>query len=119
MAILFFGCAAGHGQPSASAQSLSLQEAEQSVDQSEDECIEEAAERADAQLSNVVTTLSSLSQLEIQAVTLQREETWSECIASADRGKETIAARERVLYENQEAIERKVPLPVLTMSLTP
>lgn len=43
---------------------------------------------------------------------------WSRCLANADRGKEAISARDRTLYENAEALDRRIPLPVLTMSLS-
>ncbi|MGB8682978.1 MAG: hypothetical protein WCD12_08850 [Candidatus Binatus sp.] len=118
-AILLVGCATGTPESSRAANRLSIEKAEQRIGQNEDKCIEEAAMRCGAQLSNAVMTRGALTQLEIQALFLQRDEAVSQCLANADEVRETIAARERTLYENAEALDRKVPLPILTMSLSP
>ncbi|MGA6972700.1 MAG: hypothetical protein WBY93_13780 [Candidatus Binatus sp.] len=116
-AILLVGCTTQTPETSGTANRLSLEQAEQRLDQNEDNCIEKAAMRCDAQLSNVVMTVA-LTQMQIQAVFLQRDEALSQCAANADRANETIAARERSQYENAEALDNRVPLPVLTMSLS-
>jgi hypothetical protein len=118
-AILLVGCATRTPESSRAANRVSVEKTEQRIGQYEDKCIEEAAMRCGAQLSNVVMTRGALTQLEIQAVFLQRDEAVSQCQANADNVREMIAARERTLYENAEALDRKVPLPVLTMSLSP
>jgi hypothetical protein len=118
IAILLAGCATRTPETSGAANRLSLEQAEQRLDQNEDKCVEEAAMRCDAQMSNILMTLGALTQLEMQAVFLQRDATWSRCLANADRGKEAISARDRTLYENAEALDRRIPLPVLTMSLS-
>lgn len=118
-AILLVGCATRTPKTSGAADRLSLEQAEQRLDQNEDKCIEEAVMRCDAEMSNVVMTLGALTQLEIEALFHHRDEALSQCVANADRAWETIAARDRTLYENAEAFDRKVPLPVLTMSLSP
>ncbi len=117
-AILLVGCTTRTPETSGAANRLTLKQAEQRLDQNEDKCIEEAVIRCDAQMSNVVMTLGALTQLEIQALFLQRDEALSQCVANADRAWETIAARDRTLYVNAEALDREVPLPVLTMSLS-
>ena len=117
-AILFLGCATGQPRSSSTAGKLSLEQAEQRVDQSEEKCIEDTATRADSQLSNIVTSLGALGQMQVRAVFLQRDYAWSQCLVSADQGREAIAVQERAQYQNVEALDRKVPLPVLTMSLT-
>jgi len=118
-AFFLVGCATGRLGTSGAANRLSMEQAEERIDQTEDDCIEETAVRAEAQMSNVVMTVGYLTQLEMGAVFLNRDAAWSQCLANADKGKDAIAARDRTLYENAEALDRKVPLPVLTMSLSP
>jgi hypothetical protein len=115
-AILLVGCAsrtAGTSSPT------NLDQAQQSLDRSEVRCIEEAVMRADDQMRNVVMTLGPLTQLEIQEVLLRRVEGAWQCQTFAERGEAGIASRERASYENAEALERRIPLPVLTWSLSP
>jgi hypothetical protein len=116
-AILLVGCASGTQAPPGAANKLGVEQAETRVDQTEDNCIEQAEMKSDDQMSNVVPTLGALTQLQMRAVYLQRDEAWSQCQANADSGKEAIAARERNLYANAE--RPLVPLPVLTWSLSP
>ena len=119
IAILLVGCATRTPETSGTANGLGVEQAEQRVDQNEDKCIDEEVMRCDAQMSDVVMTLGALTQLEIRALFLQSNEALSQCVANADRARgETIAARDRTLYDNAEALDRKVPLPVLTMSLS-
>ena len=118
IAILLVGCATPTPETSGAANGLSLERAEQRLDKNEDNCIEEAAMRYDLQMNDVVMTLGALTQLEIEALYVQRDEALSQCLANADRAREIIAARDRTLYENAEVLDRKVPLPVLTMSLS-
>jgi hypothetical protein len=115
-AILLVGCAnrtAGTSSPT------NLDQVQQSLDRSEVRCIEEAVMRADDQMRNVVMTLGPLTQLEIQEVLLRRVEGARQCQTFAERGEAGIASRERASYENAEALERRIPLPVLTWSLSP
>jgi hypothetical protein len=115
-AILLVGCAsrtAGTSSPT------NLDQAQQSLDRSEVRCIEEAVMRADDQMSNVVMTLGPLTQLEVQAVLLRRVDAARQCQTLAENGQEGIASRERASYENAEALNRGIPLPVLTWSLSP
>lgn len=115
-AILLVGCAsrtAGTSSPS------NLDQAQESLDRSEVRCIEEAVIRADDQMRNVVMTLGPLTQLEIQEVLLRRVEGARQCRTLAEKGEAGIASRERASYENAEALDRKIPLPVLTWSLSP
>ena len=115
-AILLVGCAsrtAGTSSPT------NLDQAQESLDRSEVRCIEEAVIRADDQMRNVVMTLGPLTQLEIQEVLLRRVEGARQCRTLAEKGEAGIASRERASYENAEALDRKIPLPVLTWSLSP
>jgi PBP1b-binding outer membrane lipoprotein LpoB len=115
-AILLVGCAsrtAGTSSPT------NLDQAQESLDRSEVLCIEEAVMRADDQMRNVVMTLGALTQLEIQEVLLRRVEGARQCRTLAEKGEAGIASRERVSYENAEALDRKIPVPVLTWSLSP
>jgi hypothetical protein len=115
-AILLVGCAsrtAGTSSPT------NLDQVQQSLDRSEVRCIEEAVMRADDQMRNVVMTLGPLTQLEIQEVLLRRVEGARQCQTLAENGQEGIASRERASYENAEALDRGIPLPVLTWSLSP
>lgn len=115
-AILLVGCAsrtAGTSSPT------NLDQAQESLDRSEVRCIEEAVIRADDQMRNVVMTLGPLTQLEIQEVLLRRVEGARQCRTLAEKGETGIASRERASYENAEALDRKIPLPVLTWSLSP
>jgi hypothetical protein len=115
-AILLVGCAsrtAGTSSPT------NLDQAQKSLDRSEVRCIEEAVLRADDQMRNVVMTLGPLTQLEIQEVLLRRVEGARQCRTLAEKGEAGIASRERASYENAEALDRKIPLPVLTWSLSP
>jgi hypothetical protein len=115
-AILLVGCAsrtAGTSSPT------NLDQAQQSLDRSEVRCIEEAVMRADDQMSNVVMTLGPLTQLEVQAVLLRRVDAARQCQTLAENGQEGIASRERASYENAEALDRGIPLPILTWSLSP
>jgi hypothetical protein len=115
-AILLVGCAsrtAGTSSPT------NLDQAQESLNRSEVRCIEEAVMRADDQMRNVVMTLGPLTQLEIQEVLLRRVEGAWQCQTFAERGEAGIASRERASYENAEALERRIPLPVLTWSLSP
>jgi hypothetical protein len=116
-AILLVGCATGTPAPSDSA--TSLVQAEQDVDRSEQQCIEKVVMRADDKMSNVVMTLGPLTQLQIDGVLRERAYASSACLVNADKGNAAIAARDRASYENAEALDRKIPLPVLTWSLTP
>ncbi len=119
IAIFLVGCATRTPETSGAANELSLEQGEQRLDQNEDKCVEEAVMRCDAQMSDVVTTLGALTQLEIGALFLQSNEALSQCLANAERARgETIAARDRTMYENAEELDRKIPLPVLSMSLS-
>jgi hypothetical protein len=118
-AILLVGCATGTPATSDSAAKLSLARAEQDVDRSEQQCIEKVVMRADDKMSNVVMTLGPLTQLQIDGVLRERTNASSQCLVNADKGNAAIAARDRASYENAEALDRKIPLPVLTWSLTP
>lgn len=75
--------------------------------------------RADDQMRNVVMTLGPLTQLEIQEVLLRRVEGARQCQTLAEKGEAGIASRERASYENADALDRRIPLPVLTWSLSP
>lgn len=115
-AILLVGCAsrtAGTSSPT------NLDQAQESLDRSEVRCIEEAVMRADDQMSNVVMTLGPLTQLEIQEVLLRRVERARQCQTLAEKGEAGIASRERASYENAEPLDSRIPLPVLTWSLSP
>jgi hypothetical protein len=115
-AILLVGCAsrtAGTSSPT------NLDQAQHSLDRSEMRCIEETVMRADDQMRNVVMTLGPLTQLEIQEVLLRRVEGARQCQTRAEKGEAGIASRERASYENAEALDRRIPLPVLTWSLSP
>ena len=114
IAILLVGCAT---ETPNTANKLSPEQAEQRLDQNEDKCIEEAAMSDDAVTSNVVMPLGALTPLEIQSLYLKRDV--SQCVANANQARETLAEDDRTMYENAEALDRKVPLPVLTWSLTP
>ena len=116
IAILLVGCAAQTPDTSVAAKS-NLEQAEHRLDQKEDKCIEEAAMSDDAVTSSVVMPLGALNPLEIQSLYFKRDV--SQCVANANRARETLAEDDRTLYENAEALDRKVPLPVLTWSLTP
>jgi hypothetical protein len=115
IAILLVGCATQTPDTSVAAKS-SLEQAEQRLDQTEEKCIEEAVMSDNALTSNVVMPLGALSLLEIQALFFKRDV--SHCVANANEASETIAEDDRTLYENAEGLDRKVPLPVLTMSLS-
>ena len=115
-AILLVGCAsrtAGTSSPS------NLDQTQESLSRSEVRCIEEVVMRADDQMSNVVTTLGPLTQLEIQEVLLRRAEGARQCQTLAEKGEAGIASRERASYENAEELDSRIPLPVLTWSLSP
>ncbi len=116
IAILLVGCATQTPDNSVAAKS-NLEQAEQRLDQNEDKCIEEAAMSDDAVTSNVVMPLGALSPLEIQSLYFKRDV--SQCVANSNQARETLAEDDRTMYENAEALDRKVPLPVLTWSLTP
>jgi hypothetical protein len=115
-AILLVGCAsrtAGTSSPT------NLDQAQESLNRSEVRCIEEVVMRADDQMRNVVMTLGPLTQLEIQEVLLRRVEGARQCQTFAETGEAGIASRERASYANAEALDRRIPLPVLTWSLSP
>jgi hypothetical protein len=115
-AILLVGCAtrtAGTLGPT------NLDQTQESLNRSEAQCIEEVVTRADDQMGNVVMTLGPLTQFEIQAVLLKRADAVRQCQTLVESGQEGIAARERASYENAEARDRRIPLPVLTWSLSP
>ena len=115
-AILLVGCAsrtAGTSSPT------NLDQAQQSLNRSEVGCIEDAVMRADDQMKNVVMTLGPLTQLEIQEVFLRRSEGARQCQILAESGQAGIASGEQASYENAEALDRRLPLPVLTWSLSP
>ena len=116
IAILLVGCATQTPETSGAAKN-NLEQAEQRLDQNEDKCIEEAVTSDDALTSNAVMPLGALTPLEIQSLFFKRDV--SQCVANASRARETLAEDDRALYENAEALDRKVPLPVLTWSLTP
>jgi hypothetical protein len=115
-AILLVGCAtrsAGTSSPT------NLDQTQESLNRSEAQCIEEVVTRADDQMGNVVMTMGPLTQFEIQAVLLKRADAARQCQTLAETGQEGIAARERASYQNAEAGDRRIPLPVLTWSLSP
>ena len=114
IAILLVGCAT---QTPDTCTNITSEQAEQRLDQNEDKCIEEAAMSDDAVTSNVVMPLGALSPLEIQSLYFKRDV--SQCVANSNQARETLAEDDRTMYENAEALDRKVPLPVLTWSLTP
>jgi hypothetical protein len=113
-AILLVGCAT----QTAGTSSTNLDQAQGSLDRSEARCIEEVVTRADDQMGDVVMTLGPLTEFEIQAVLLKRADAAGQCQTLAERGQEGVAARERASYESAEAADRKLPLPVLTWSLS-
>jgi hypothetical protein len=115
-AILLAGCAS---QTTSTSSPTNLDQAAQTISRNEVRCIEEVVMRADDQMSNVVMTLGPLSQFEVQAVLLRRDDAAHQCQTFAERGQEGIAAGERASYENAEAVDRRIPLPVLTWSLSP
>lgn len=115
-AILLVGCAT---QTASTSTPTNLDQAQESLNRSEVRCIEEVVMRADDQMSNVVMTLGPFTQLEIQAVLLRRVDAARQCQTLAERGQEGIASRERASYENAEELDRRIPLPVLTWSLSP
>ena len=115
-AILMVGCATP--QPGISSPS-DVDQAQERLTRSEVRCIGEVVMRADDQMSNVVMNLGPLTQLEIQAVLLQRIEGARHCQAIAQRGQEGLASNEQASYENAEALERRIPLPVQAWSLSP
>jgi hypothetical protein len=115
-AILLVGCAT---RPAGTSSPTNLDQTQESLNRSEARCIEEVVTRADDQMGNVVMTLGPLTQFEIQAVLLKRADTVRQCQTLAESGQEGIAARERASYENAQALDRRIPLPVLTWSLSP
>jgi hypothetical protein len=115
-AILLIGCAT---RTASTSSPTNLDQAQESLNRSEVRCIQEVVMRADDQMSNVVMTLGPFTQLEIQAVLLRRVDAARQCQTLAERGQEGIASRERASYENAEAMDRRIPLPVLTWSLSP
>ena len=115
-AILLAGCATRTVDTSSPSD---LDQAQASLNRAEVRCIEEVVMRADNQMRNVVMTLGPLTQLEIQAVLLRRVEEARQCRSLAEKGQEGIGARERASYENAQALDQRIPLPVLTWSLSP
>jgi hypothetical protein len=113
-AILLVGCAT----QSAGTSSTNLDQAQESLNRSETRCIEEVVMRADDQMGDVVMTLGPLTQFEIQALLLKRADAAGQCQTLAEKGQEGVAAREQASYENAEAADRRIPLPVLTWSLS-
>jgi hypothetical protein len=115
-AILLVGCAT---QTAGTSNPTDLDQAQESLHRSEVRCIEEVVVRADDRMSNVVMTLGPLSEFEVHAVLLRRDDEAHQCQTLTERGQEGIASGERASYENAEAQDRRIPLPVLTWSLSP
>ena len=116
IAIFLVGCATQTPDNPVAAKS-NLEQAEQRLDQNEDKCIEEAAMSDDAVTSNVVMPLGALYSAGNPVTVFQ-----ARCVSmrgQRESSKETLAEDDRTMYENAEALDRKVPLPVLTWSLTP
>ena len=115
-AILFVGCAS---QTAGTSSPTNLDQAQEGINRSETRCIEGVVTRADDQMGDVPMTMGPLTQFEVQAVLLKRADAARQCQTLAERGQEGIAARERASYQNAEAADRRIPLPVLTWSLSP
>jgi hypothetical protein len=114
--LLLVGCAT---RTAGTSSSTNPDQAQENLNRSEARCLEEVVTRADDQMGNVVMTLGPLTQFEVQAVLLKRADAAGQCQTLAEGGQEGVAARERASYENAEAADRRIPLPVLTWSLSP